>query len=279
MSYRKALLGWSLCLAPVAAAAAAACATANGPEPSNWTGTPAPTGAASTAANQNAAGSSSGTPAGGTGATSGVSASSSGGAPSGSNSGGNGGISSSGSSGGTPAASSSSGVHSGSSSGASSSGSGGVPNTTQSQTTPDIFADAGPYAPPVEAGRGEHNAGQSCIQMGCHIAGQGPQAPDPFTIAGTVFKDYAGTIPYVGAEVRVQDANGQTMTTYTHDNGNFSFGRSVAFPAVVAVRDATTTRQMVTQLTTAAMGSCAMAGCHIVGGSPSTGAYYPIHVP
>jgi hypothetical protein len=70
------------------------------------------------------------------------------------------------------------------------------------------------------------------------------------------------------------------MTTYSRDNGNFFFGgAALALPAIVAARDATTTRSMVTQLTTASMGSCASAGCHIVGGSPSSGAYYPIHVP
>jgi hypothetical protein len=132
----------------------------------------------------------------------------------------------------------------------------------------------------MDAGFGEHNAGQSCIQMGCHAPGQGPLAPDPFSIAGTVFKDYAGTIPYPGVEIRVQDANGRTMTTYSRDNGNFYMGGgTLALPALVAARDGTTTRAMVTQLTAASMGSCASAGCHIVGGSPSTGAYYPIHVP
>lgn len=116
------------------------------------------------------------------------------------------------------------------------------------------------------------------MQSGCHGSGN----IESFLIAGTVFKDYAGTIPYPGVEVRVQDANGRTYTTYSRSNGNFYMGGgggSLALPAIVAARDATTTRPMVTQLTTAGMGSCASAGCHVVGGSPSTGAYYPIHVP
>jgi hypothetical protein len=156
-----------------------------------------------------------------------------------------------------------------------------MPTTTQSQTTPDLFADAGPYAPPVEAGQGEHRPGESCLQSGCHSGAVGPQAPDQFILAGTVFKDFAGTIPYPGVEIRVQDATGRTMTTYSHDNGNFYFGGgTLALPAVVAARDGTTTRPMITQLTTAAMGSCAMSGCHVVGGGgPDSGAYYPIHVP
>jgi hypothetical protein len=117
------------------------------------------------------------------------------------------------------------------------------------------------------------------MQSGCHD-GSGPQAPEPFTIAGTVFKDYAGTIAYPGVEVVVQDATGRIRTTYSHTNGNFYMGGgALALPATVAARDSTTTRPMVTQLTTAGMASCASAGCHIIGGSPSTGAYYPIHIP
>jgi hypothetical protein len=152
--------------------------------------------------------------------------------------------------------------------------------TTQSKTTPDIFADAGAYSPPVEAGSGEHHPGESCLQSGCHGAGA-VQAPT-FVIAGTVYKDYAGTMPYSGVEVRVQDATGRTMTTYSRQNGNFYIGGGggqLAVPALVSARDGTTTRPMVTQLTTTSMGSCASTGCHTVGGSPSTGAYYPIHVP
>jgi hypothetical protein len=142
---------------------------------------------------------------------------------------------------------------------------------------PDLFADAGAYSPPAEAGSGEHHPGESCSQANCH----GPLGQEtPFLIAGTVFKDYAGTVPYPGVEVRVQDSTGKVMTTYSRGNGNFYIGGgSLALPATVAARDSTTTRPMVTQLTTTGMASCASAGCHVVGGSPSTGAYYPIHVP
>jgi hypothetical protein len=253
--------GWALCFLPLA------CASSESP-PGPWSGTPsssAPTSAGTTAAS----GSSSGTPASGADAMSGSSSSSGGGATEFGNTG----------------SSSGGAVPSGSSSGAPQSGSsGGVPlgsdgdsgTTTQSKTVPDIFSDAGPYSPPAEAGSGEHHPGESCMQSGCH---DGMGGPDPFSIAGTVFKDYAGTIAYPGVEVVVQDATGRIRTTYSHLNGNFYMGGTLALPATVAARDGTTTRPMVTQLTTAGMGSCASAGCHVVGGSPSTGAYYPIHVP
>jgi hypothetical protein len=118
------------------------------------------------------------------------------------------------------------------------------------------------------------------VGSGCH----GPVGPETsFLIAGTVYKDYKGTIPYPGVEVRVQDQAGNAISTYSCQNGNFYIGTgragSLALPALVSARDSTTARPMVTQLTTAGMGSCAMGGCHIPGGAPASGAYYPIHVP
>jgi hypothetical protein len=264
MASQLPLFGWVLCLLPIS------CATSGSPG-NEWSGTPAPMGTAS-AGNPASANSSSGTSSGGTGVVTGVSSSNGGESPQSGSSGGSRGSASGSSSGGS----------SGSSGAASSSGTplgsvGDAGTTTQSKDVPDIFADAGMYSPPAEAGSGEHHAGESCSQSNCH----GPAGQEtPFLIAGTVFKDYAGTIPYVGVEVRVQDANGKIMTTYSRQNGNFYIGGgALALPAIVAARDGTTTRPMVTQLTTAQMGSCASAGCHVVGGSPSTGAYYPIHVP
>jgi hypothetical protein len=127
------------------------------------------------------------------------------------------------------------------------------------------------------------------MKSGCHGPGGGET---PFLIGGTVYKDYKGTIPAAGVEIRVQDMAGHAVSVYSGMNGNFyihSNGSGVTLPAMVAARDGTTTRPMITQLTTngfnvgvGTMGSCASGGCHITGGTdggPVSGAYYPIHVP
>lgn len=146
----------------------------------------------------------------------------------------------------------------------------------------DPFAGAPGYTGGGQ-GNNAHNAGRSCMQSGCHpTSGGGGDAP-PLLIGGTVYKDYAGTTPYPGVEIRVLDSNGNSASTVSGSNGNFYIraGQSgVTFPAIVGARDGTATRPMVTQLT-GDMGSCDQNGCHVVGGGPTTntGNYYPIHVP
>jgi hypothetical protein len=260
--------GLALCLFPIS------CAAGSNVPGSDGTGIPAPSGIAP-ASEPSAGGTSGGTSSNATGVVTSVSSSSSGGqSPSGSS----GSSGSSGGSGGSSGATPTSGSGGSTSSGGTLGTDGDGGTTTQSKMTPDIFADAGAYSPPAEAGSGQHHPGESCMQSGCHGSGEA----QAFLIGGTVYKDYAGTIPYPGVEVRVQDATGKTMTTYSRQNGNFYIsggGAPLALPALVSARDGTTTRPMVTQLTTASMSSCASTGCHTVGGSPSTGAYYPIHVP
>ena len=159
---------------------------------------------------------------------------------------------------------------------AGSGGSGGISsgNLPPPRGAPDAFAGAPAYVSTI--GRSAHNAGQSCMKSGCHGAGG---AADGLLIGGTVYADYAGTIPAPGVEIRVLDMAGHAVSVYSGQNGNFYVGgAAVTFPAIVGARDGKTTRPMVTALT-GTMRSCAAAGCHIVGGSPATGAYYPIHVP
>ena len=111
---------------------------------------------------------------------------------------------------------------------------------------------------------------------GCH--GGGGDASS-FFIGGTVYKDYKGTIPAAGVEIRVVDANGHAASVYSGSNGTFHMGRgNLTLPAIVGARDGTISRPMVTALS-GTMGSCSSSGCHINGGSPLTTAYYPIHVP
>jgi hypothetical protein len=142
----------------------------------------------------------------------------------------------------------------------------------------DPFAGAPAYS--QQAGGSSHNAGKSCLQSGCH--GSGGEAPN-FLIGGTVYKDYAGTMPAPGVEVRIVDSAGHAASTYTGPEGNFYIGGGgggITFPANVGARDGTTVRPMVTTLTSG-MASCGQSTCHVPGGGPTTntGNYYPIHVP
>lgn len=137
----------------------------------------------------------------------------------------------------------------------------------------DPFAGAPPYAKPGKKDT-SHNAGRSCSGKSCH----GSEGPS-FLIGGTVYQDYAATTPAVGVEVRVVDKNGNAASTYSDSVGNFyirSGTTNVAFPAHVGVRDATTSRPMIAELS-GAMGSCGQASCHEQPVNPN--AYDPIHIP
>jgi len=71
---------------------------------------------------------------------------------------------------------------------------------------------------------GHHNPGMGCRSAAaCHNAqlGLGTGAPE-FSLAGTVYKDTAGTMPYPGATIFVT-INGMKKKTIAADNGNFWF--------------------------------------------------------
>jgi len=146
----------------------------------------------------------------------------------------------------------------------------------------DPFAGAPAYAAQGGSGDQAHHPGESCLQSGCHRS-SGSDPPGLF-IGGTVYTDYAGNTPAAGIEVRVVDSTGNAVSVYSSKNGNFylkaSNAGSLTFPVVVGARDGTTTRPMITTLTSD-MGSCRQNGCHVPGGGPTTttGNYYPIHVP
>lgn len=165
---------------------------------------------------------------------------------------------------------------------------GGASNDPPGTPFTDPFANTPAYVPTKPKGDTSHNAGRACSQKGCH--GKGGEGPS-FLIGGTVYSDYADAVPgadggtaingtpAVGVEVRVIDTNGNAISTYSQSNGNFyissSNAGSVALPAYVGVRNASSTRPMITELT-GTMGDCAQAGCHV---GTSAGGYYPIHVP
>ena len=146
-----------------------------------------------------------------------------------------------------------------------------LPDAAGPTTFTDPFAGAPAYAAPsnlTPSPTANHNVGRSC--MDCH--GKNETA---FLIGGTIYKDYAGTAPAAGVEIRIVDTNGHAASTYSNSDGNFfikSSGSTVALPAVVGARDGTLARPMITQLT-GGMGSCGQAGCHDKSG------YGPLHLP
>ena len=118
--------------------------------------------------------------------------------------------------------------------------------------------------------------GKSCSSGNdCH----GKNAP-AFLVGGTVYADYAGTVPAAGVEVRIVDGSGHSASTHSDKVGNFwihSAGSAVTFPAWVGARDASGTRPMITTLTSIAQSeSCAQASCHE---NPAVAPRWPIHVP
>ena len=147
---------------------------------------------------------------------------------------------------------------------------GGTVSNTPPTPYTDPFANAPPFTPGVGP-NGKHNEGRDCLQSGCHDSnGDGPA----FLIGGTIYSDYAGKVPLAGAEIRIVDKNGKATSTYSANGGNFyiSAKSGVAFPVVVGARTSSSTRPMITPLTTGAMGGCAYGGCHGNG-------IDPIHVP
>jgi hypothetical protein len=152
---------------------------------------------------------------------------------------------------------------------------GGGTSDSGSATKTTAFTGAPAYVATlgVSARKESHNfagntpttnpAKQACA--GCHSG---------FVMGGTIFKDVAGTIPAPSVEVRIRDANGNALSTYTDSDGNFWLrkpaGSAFNYPALVGARDATKTSAMTA---TIANGNCSAAGCHLAG---ATG---PIHIP
>jgi hypothetical protein len=67
---------------------------------------------------------------------------------------------------------------------------------------------------------GHHNAGQTCLQSGCHLVGQaGANAPE-YSVAGTLWRDSGGASPYPGATIEIT-VGGTTRKIVTASNGNF----------------------------------------------------------
>jgi hypothetical protein len=92
----------------------------------------------------------------------------------------------------------------------------------------------------ANVGGGHHNPGQNCLE--CHN-GQDPAAP-VFTLAGTVFKDAAGTIPKTRATVIVYDGDGNVVKMSTQLNGNFYTSAALTPPFFTAISQCPNEEQM-----------------------------------
>jgi len=127
---------------------------------------------------------------------------------------------------------------------------------------------------------GHHNQGLSCIAAGCHLTGQTGAGAPPYTYAGTLYKEAAGTNVFPGATIFVKlGATEKKVVTAT--NGNFWMTAAPAgLDAPTAAATASTrasgcptdSMPMTTALATATDGSC--NSCHRPGGTEP-----PIHLP
>jgi hypothetical protein len=92
---------------------------------------------------------------------------------------------------------------------------------------------------------GHHNAGQTCLQAGCHLIGNAGAGAPEYSAAGTIYKDTAGTQPYAGATV-IMTVGGTThkMISAATGNagpgaGNFFIAKALATPPSAAMTGTT----------------------------------------
>jgi hypothetical protein len=150
---------------------------------------------------------------------------------------------------------------------ADSSGSGSGVGTAET----GVFAKAAAFSPGTGVS-GHHNAGRDCMS-GCHDHG--------FTFSGTLVDSTGAGIG--GAEVRLVDANGTTISVYTAtggSQGNFYSKTAFVGPAHIGVRNATASQNMLTALQTTAQAPASSGGacnaCHCTGAGCTIAA---IHLP
>ena len=98
--------------------------------------------------------------------------------------------------------------------------------------------------------------GSNCLACHSDAAGSGGRVPS-WTAGGTVFTDIYGTMPAVGATVRITDANGRLTSLRTSRTGNFY----TAIPLVMPIRAEVETadgqvRTMASPVTSAACNTC-----------------------
>lgn len=122
---------------------------------------------------------------------------------------------------------------------------------------------ATPPAAHVHTAGGASNAGQTCLAVGCHLAGTLGTGANAFTFAGTLYTTTAATGPVAGATIEVV-ASGTTATAITDPDGNFYGTGAVSFPANSLATSCPSLRPMLGQLTIGG-GNC--NNCHRIGGT------------
>lgn len=106
-------------------------------------------------------------------------------------------------------------------------------------------------------------AGQACTT--CHDGAKKGGAP-AFAFAGTVYEDKAATKPAARVEVRVLNADGKGLSTYTDANGNFFFRQTEGTlkpPAIAGVRTATVASSMANKINDGNCNQCHGAGMRL----------------
>ncbi len=103
----------------------------------------------------------------------------------------------------------------------------------------NAFTGAGPYVATLgpTSQRKQHTptdnpAGQAC--MTCHNGSKGNVVE--FLVGGTVYTTPAATAPAPSAEIRVREANGNILTTFSDADGNFFVPRNARGPLVSPAR-------------------------------------------
>jgi hypothetical protein len=135
-----------------------------------------------------------------------------------------------------------------------------------------IDRSATPGVPHLHLAGGTSNAGQGCINTGCHDPQALGQNAPGWQFAGTLYKA-DGVTPNAGASIKIIAADGVTSKSAVADtDGNFYIaqgGLPGAFPAQAAVTACPTITNMSTKLqnnsTPAKGGNC--NGCHVTGGT------------
>lgn len=123
-----------------------------------------------------------------------------------------------------------------------------------------------------------HNAGMGCMTAaGCHNPATLGGGASPYSYAGTVYRDAAGTQPYPGATILIS-MGGVTKKLVAGTMGNFQISpQELAAPATegAAMASASACPQTVSMMTTplpAGVADC--NSCHNADGTPGR-----IHIP
>jgi hypothetical protein len=80
---------------------------------------------------------------------------------------------------------------------------------------------------------GHHNAGQSCLQAGCHLIGNAGAGAPEYSYGGTLYRDATGASAFPGATIEVV-VGGMTYKMVAQQNGNFYLPKALGNPPTAA---------------------------------------------